>query len=106
MLQAVFLEVVADIFCCFSLSAALACAGLNPTAVASVILSVDSLSPGEEQKDSCAALWWVVFSGAACQPHPTTVQTQPTVGIHFKQASPPVPRKVNRGVLSLLIYFP
>lgn len=54
----------------------------------------------------CAALWWVVFSGAAWQLHPATVQTQSTVGIHFKQTSPRVPRKVNRGVPSLFILFP
>lgn len=52
-----------------------------------------------------AALWWVVFSRAAWQLHPTTVQTPSTVGIHFKQTSPCVPRKVTRGTLSLFIYF-
>lgn len=57
----------------------------------------------------CAALWWVVFSGAvkslAAPPHdcPNTVdsrhphQTEPSAKAHWK---------VNHGVLSLFIYFP
>lgn len=66
------------------------CAGMNPTVVLALILSVDSLCPASGQRDS-----YVLLCGRLCsleqlkawQLHPMTVQTQSTLGIHIKQSS-------------------
>lgn len=66
------------------------CAGMNPTVVLALILSVDSLCPASGQRDS-----YVLLCGGLCsleqlkawQLHPMTVQTQSTLGIHIKQSS-------------------
>lgn len=67
-----------------------ACAGVNPTVVLSLFLSVHSLCPASGQRDS-----YVLLCGGLCsleqlkawQLHPMTVQTQLTRGIHIKQSS-------------------
>lgn len=92
--------------CCVSLQA---CAGINPTVVLSLILSVDSLCPASGQRDS-----YVLLCGGLCsleqlkawQLHPMTVQTQSTLGTHIKQSPLQKPTgKLTMGCWAYLFIF-
>lgn len=86
-------------------------AGVNPTVVCTLILSVDRLCPASGQRDSC-----VLLCGGLCsleqlkawQLHLMTFQTQLTPGIHIKQSSPCSPLKVyhqGAGLIYLFYWF-